>query len=268
MIDKAIFSIPIIIFLALTFQNIVCEDIPIIGEKVNVTDLEIKIERLDQMILQNEQMMVKMISTHESTILEMQEKISAQDNEILKMQKVNEDLQRMAESHAKSIGDQKHDIEHMNASVWSNDKYGCSESDVVFAANINLGSEYFLPVGAPVTSYNQIPINVGDHFDGYMGTFEAPHSGAYEFWMDAKIVAHKHAWIDIRVNGVDVKQFSSGIWNAGGDADVYGLHGNAVISLSAYDIVDLYVPYWDDPNVAHAICGHSVHYFMFAGRSL
>merc|ERR1712198_634507 len=194
MIDKAACSTSIFVLTALTLRNVVCEDIPIIGENVNVAVLETKIDRLEQFLF-----------AHENTILEVTKK--------------NEDLQRMAESQAKLLEEQKHVLERINASVWSNDKYGCSDTNVVFAANIHLESEYFLPVGAPVTSYNQIPINVGNHFDGYMGTFEAPHSGAYEFWMDANIIAHKYAWVHLRVNGEAVKSFDSGIYNGGFDTD-------------------------------------------------
>jgi len=257
MVDKATFSIPILVLITLTFQNIVCEEIPIDGRTFKVTDLGTKVDRLEHMI--------KIMQTNEQTMLE---KLSTQENTILEMQKKNEDLQRMAESHAKLIEDQKLVIEHVNASFRSNDKYGCSNSDVVFAANIHLGAEYLLPVGAPITSYNQIPINVGNHFNSYMGTFEAPHSGTYEFWFDAKIIGLKWAVIDLRVNGEVVKEFSTGIYNAGTTAGRYGFDGNAVISLSAYDIVDLFVPDTTDPNIMHAICGHVVQYFMFAGRSL
>merc|ERR1712198_616340 len=242
MIDKAACSTSIFVLTALTLQNVVCEDIPIIGENVNVADLETKIDRLEQILF-----------THENTILEVTKK--------------NEDLQRMAESQAKLIEEQKHVLESINASVWSNDKYGCSDTNVVFAANIHLQNEYFLPNDAVVTSYNQIPINVGNHFDGYTGTFEAPHSGAYEFWMDAKIKAFKYASVELRVNGETVKIFAAGLLDAGYDTDLFGLHGNAVISLSAYDVVDLFVTKaYDDCN-RNAICGHSDEYFMFAGRA-
>jgi len=236
MIDKAACSTSIFVLTALTLQNVVCEDIPIIGENVNVAVLETKIDRLEQILF-----------THENTILEVTKK--------------NEDLQRMAESQAKLL-------ERINASVWSNDKYGCSDTNVVFAANIHLQNEYFLPNDAVVSSYNQIPINVGNHFDGYSGTFEAPHSGAYEFWMDAKIKSHKHAWVDLRVNGETVKIFSTGIRDSGYDTDLFGLDGNAVISLSAYDVVDIFVPKAQGDYERNAICGHSDAYFMFAGRAL
>jgi len=248
MIYKATFAIPFFALIVLTFQKTVSEDISITGRKVSVTDLETKIDRLEQkieQILQNEQTMVEKVLTQENTILE--------------IQKENEDLRRMAESQAIVIEDHKNAIEHAN---------GFDDSDVVFAANIHLGAEYFLPVGAPITSYNQITINVGNHFDGYMGAFEAPHSGTYEFWIDAKIIRHKYAMINLRVNGEVVKEFSSGIYNAGGTIEYFGLHGNAVISLSAYDMVDLFVPDTIDANIIHAICGHDMHYFMFAGRSL
>merc|ERR1712126_451389 len=244
MIDKAACSTSIFVLTALTLQNVVCEDIPIIGENVNVAVLETKIDRLEQILF-----------THENTILEATKK--------------NEDLQRMAESQAKLIEEQKHVLERINASVWSNDKYGCSDTNVVFAANIHLQNEYFLPNDAVVKSYNQIPINVGNHFDGYTGTFEAPHSGAYEFWMDAKIKAFKYASVELRVNGETVKKFGTEIIDSKNcNDDLFGLHGNAVISLSAYDVVDIFVPKTESDLNRNAICGYSDEYFMFAGRAL
>jgi len=234
--------------MVLIFQNTVSNGIPSNGKSTNVLDWESRINRLEQTMLQ---------------------KILSQENKIQEMQKEIEELQRTAESQDKLNKDHEYAIEYVNASIGSNCKYGCSdEEDVVFAANIHLGAEYFLPVGRPISSYNQIPINVGNHFDGYTGTFVAPHSGVYEFWMDAKIVHNKHALIDLRVNEQVVKEFSSGIYNAGAAIDYFGLHGNAVLSLSAYDTVDLFVFESTDVNRMYAICGHDIHYFMFAGRSL
>jgi len=242
--------------MVLIFQNTVSEGISRNEKSANFPNWESRFILLEQTLLHNEQTM--------------QQTILSQENKIQKMQKEIEELQRTAKSLEKLNKEHEYAIEYVNASVGSKDKYGCSESNesVVFAANIHLGAAYFLPVGRTISSYNQILINVGNSFDGYMGTFVAPNSGVYEFWMDAKILHAKHAMINLRVNEEVVKEFSSGIYNQGAATAYFGLHGNAVLSLSAYDIVDLFVVDSTDATRMNAICGHETHYFMFAGRSL
>jgi len=175
-----------------------------------------------------------------------------------------EEMQRIIEYQAQRLQlleDHKYVIENVNASEGGSNKYRSSTSDVIFAANIHLGSEYFLPSGT-VTSYNQIVINVGNHFDGYMGKFFAPHSGVYEFWLDGKVEQNKHGLVQLRINEQAIKNFS-----AGDQKSTYcSINGNAVVNLSAYDEVELFINV--EISNEHSIKGNGLDYFMFAGRSL
>merc|ERR1712126_30963 len=176
-------------------------------------------------------------------------------------------MQRTIEYQERLLKDHTRSIEYVNKSLKANNKYRHDDSDVIFAANIHLGSEYFLPLGT-VSSYNQVVINVGNHFDGYMGIFFAPHSGVYEFWMDGLVVRKKHARAQLRVNGESIKEFSAVVHGSGYSGDFFGIHGNVVINLSAYDEVEIFIPTPNDSSNQGAISGYDDHYFMFAGRSL
>ena len=127
-----------------------------------------------------------------------------------------------------------------------------------------LGTKFFLPLGI-VSCYNQIVTNVGNHFDGYMGKFFAPHSGAYEFWIDGKVGAAKHGVAQLRINGEAIKNFGAG--EIIGD-DHVTITGNSVVSLSAYDEVEIFILNTHDTSNDEAILGYGLEYFMFAGRSL
>jgi len=181
------------------------------------------------------------------------------------MQNRMEKMERLIEHQAQLLEDQKYAIERVNGSVGANSKYRGSVSDVIFAANVRLEGEYFLPVGITVSSYNQVVINVGNHFDPFTGAFYAPHSGVYEFWIDGMTEISKHGRACIQVNGISIKEFGDG--DASGINHV-GLQGSVVINLSAYDEVSMFIVSPDDSSNKNAIYGYGLYYFMFAGRSL
>ena len=128
-----------------------------------------------------------------------------------------------------------------------------------------MGATYYLPTG-PITSYNQVITNVGEHFDGYSGIFEAPHSGVYEFWVDGEVANDKRGSVSLRVNGEVDKE-----WNEEpGEGTIYsvsGLTGKVVLLLNAFDKVSLQNERWSDYN-DNAIRGDTKCYFTFGGRSL
>merc|ERR1711942_128701 len=101
-----------------------------------------------------------------------------------------------------------------------------------------------------------------------MGIFFAPHSGVYEFWMDGGVDGKKHGRAQLRVNGETVKEFSAVVTGSGYPGDIFGIHGNVVINLSAYDEVEIFIPTPSDSSNQGAISGYGNMYFMFAGRSL
>merc|ERR1712212_792812 len=249
MLGKASFRY--ISLILVIFQSLAFDDVTNIRNNDHTHDLEAIIDPLgNSMVLR---------------IDEMQNQMEEMQRIKDEMQNQMEEMKRTIEYQAQLLEDHKYAIERVNASVGASNKYRSSTSDVVFAANIHLGSEYFLPSGT-VTSYNQIVINVGNHFDGYTGKFFAPHSGVYEFWIDGMVTVAKHGYAQLRINGEMIKAFSSGLFHHGNDWS--SLNGNAVVNLSAYDEVEIFIKNWHGTSNEHSIMGYEEAYFMFAGRSL
>ena len=83
--------------------------------------------------------------------------------------------------------------------------------------------------------------------------FFAPHSGAYEFWIDGKVGAAKHGVAQLRINGEAIKNFGAG--EIIGD-DHVTITGNSVVSLSAYDEVEIFILNTHGTSNDEAILGY------------
>jgi len=131
-----------------------------------------------------------------------------------------------------------------------------AESNVMFVANINMESAYYLP-GGDISSFNQVLVNTGDCFDSDLGKFTAPRDGVYEFSVEGIQHSGTSPGIRMFINDHNTKLFTSGTadWAS-------AINGVAIVRLSANDEVTLNL------DMNESIFGSGTNYFMFAGKLL